>query len=235
MPAGRRTESGYHHGSDHRNQEEGDEIMGWVAALAIGASLVAKTIGGIKKAKGESAESVSAANQRMREGQAEAEIQAGIAAAKEFEADQLEYQAGQEIASSQRAALEERRKARILESRAIAVAAASGGAVDDPTIQDILADIQEQGEYRALTVLFEGKTRSFGLELQAEAREFEAKQARRAGEIARETGFIASRDLVKAGKRRAIGGTLTTAGELIGSGVSLYGKYGGGKSSGGST
>lgn len=95
------------------------------------------------------------------------------------EADQLEIQAGTERASSQRRAMEERRQARLVSSRALAVAAASGGA-SDPTVVNMMADIEGEGEYRALSALYEGNEEAIGLENQARARRKEAKNVKKA-------------------------------------------------------
>lgn len=96
------------------------------------------------------------------------------------EAAQLEANAGTERAMSQRSAMEERRQARIIASRGVAVAAASGGGVDDPTVLNILANIEGEGEYRALTQLYNGEEEARGLEGQAKARRKEAKNVKTA-------------------------------------------------------
>lgn len=113
------------------------------------------------------------------------QIQAGKAANvnAKFQAAQLEQQAGQERASSQRVAIEERRRAAIASSNAQAAAASSGGGATDPTVLNITGGIAEQGEYNALSALFEGEERARGLNLQATSRRMEGKQARKAGYI----------------------------------------------------
>lgn len=112
-------------------------------------------------------------------------MQAGKAANvnAKFQAAQLEQQAGQERASSQRVALEERRRAKITASNAQAAAAASGGSATDPTVLNITGDIAKQGEYNALSALFEGEEKARGLGLQASSTRMEGKQAKRAGMI----------------------------------------------------
>jgi hypothetical protein len=77
--------------------------------------------------------------------------------------------------------MEERRRARLAESRALAVAGASGAGASDPTVLDIMGGIAEEGEYRALNALYTGEDRARGMEGNAAARRFEADQARRAG------------------------------------------------------
>ncbi len=99
------------------------------------------------------------------------------------QARQYETQAGLERASSQREAIDERRQAELVSSRALAVAGASGGGVSDPTVINTIADIQAEGEYRALTALYNGETQAQSYEAQAAARRKEAKRAKRAGAI----------------------------------------------------
>jgi hypothetical protein len=60
------------------------------------------------------------------------------------EAAQLDAMAGQDRASSQREAVEQRRQARLLQSRALAVGAATGGAMD-PTVVNTIADLEGEG------------------------------------------------------------------------------------------
>lgn len=120
------------------------------------------------------------------------------------EAAQLEANAGQERAASQRRAMEERRAGKLAASRALAVAAASGGGADDPTIVNAIADLEGEGEYRALTALYEGNVAGDDLERQAGARRREAKSVK------------------KASKFKALG-------TILGAGASLYDRYGGSK------
>lgn len=110
-------------------------------------------------------------------------IAEGQAARREanYVARQQEYLAGQQRASSQRAAEEQRRQGRLLESRAQAVAAASGGSATDPSVLDVIGGIRGEGEYRALTALYEGEERARGLETKAGLSRFQGKQAQAAG------------------------------------------------------
>lgn len=122
---------------------------------------------------------------------AEGKAQKSIA---DYQASQLRYRAGQEKASSQAAAEQERRKARLAISRGTAVAAASGGGVSDPTVMDILAGLRGEGEYNAKSALYEGEETAKGLEAQAVAAEnggayesaaaaYKAKATRRASYV----------------------------------------------------
>ncbi len=135
-----------------------------------------------------------------------AEQRAGLARqqALEHQAKQARQNAGQERASSQRAASEQRRQARFLSSRALALAAASGGGAGG-SVENILGDIGAEGEFRALTEMFTGEERARHLETQADALIFEGNQERRAGDIAR-----------RASKGRAFGQVLSGAGKAVG-------------------
>lgn len=130
-------------------------------------------------------------------------ILAANAEAKELrkEAEQLDAQAGLERATSQRSAIEERRQARLASSRGLAVAAASGGSVDDPSVLNALAGIEGEGEYRALSALYSGEETARGMEGEADARRRGAKSVKTAG-------------------------YMKAASTILSSGGSLAGKYG---------
>lgn len=97
------------------------------------------------------------------------------------QANQFDDMAGNTRASSQRAAREERRQARLAASRGLAVAAASGGGASDPTVVNMMADLEGEGEYRALSAMYEGETQARQYEAEAKARRKEAKNVKRAG------------------------------------------------------
>lgn len=113
------------------------------------------------------------------------QMQAGKAANAnaKFQAAQMEQQAGQERASSQREAIAQRRQANIMRSNAQAAAAASGGGATDPTVLNITGNLAKEGEYNALSALFEGEERARGLNLQATTTRMEGKQAKKQGMI----------------------------------------------------
>jgi hypothetical protein len=137
----------------------------------------------------------------------------------EFEAAQLEVNAGQELASSQRTAMEEERQARFAESRALAVAAASGGGASDPTVQKIISDISGMGAYRKSVALYEGEERARQMRLGAATRRMEGEAGLQAGAAAQRAYNIG-----------AAGSLLSGAGR-IGTAIyerSLLQKYGGG-------
>ena len=110
---------------------------------------------------------------------ADAQKQAGQAQkqASDFTAGIETQQAGQARATSQRQAIQERKKADLVQSAALARAAASGGGASDPSVVNILSDIEGKGEYNAMTALFNGEERARGLETDASLKRFEGDQA----------------------------------------------------------
>jgi len=134
--------------------------------------------------------------------------------AKQFEAEQLREQAGQVIAVSQRAAMEERRKGRLMASRALAVAAASGAGASDPTVVNLIAGAESEAALRAAYALYEGEDRARQLRIGAAAKNYEGLAAEEAGN-----------------QQASAYKSMRTA-TLIKGGIGLYGKYGGGGPSG---
>ncbi len=118
------------------------------------------------------------------------------------QADQLDGQASNDRASSQRKAIDERRQAKLVNSRALAVSAASGASTDDPTVVNLMAGISGEGEYRALSALYDGETSAQSKEAQAESDRRQAKAVKTAG-------------------------ALKAAGSIISAGSSLFDRYGG--------
>lgn len=100
-----------------------------------------------------------------------------LRARAEFDAWQAEEEGKLAIAISQRAAHEERRQSDLVASRALAVAAASGGSVSDPTIVNLLAKAKGEGAYRASVALYEGRAKARQLKLQAAVRRVEGADA----------------------------------------------------------
>jgi hypothetical protein len=105
----------------------------------------------------------------------EAAGEANLLEAK-YEAALVERDAGQELAVSQRQAMIEKKNADLFASRALAVAAAGGGGVSDPSVANIIADITGEGAYRQALALYSGKDTAMKM------RE-ESTNIRRRGEI----------------------------------------------------
>ena len=174
----------------------GLELLPALAAVAGVGSTILGTMGQLQQAKaaGITAKTASA--------------QQAIAAQQ---ADRIERDAGQERAAAQRAAMEERRQGRLVSSRARAVAGASGAGAFDPTMIDILSDIDTEAEFRALTALYEGGER-------ARSAEDEARLIRAGGAITGKTG----KQMANSQRTSAL---LGAGGTLMEGGASLYEKY----------
>ncbi len=103
-------------------------------------------------------------------------------AAANFRASQLEQQAGQSRAAAQREAIEKRRQANLAGSRLQALA--GGDAVE------LAVGIAGEGEYRALSSLYEGENRAVGLEQAAEAERYSGSQRQRSARFGAITGAL---------------------------------------------
>jgi hypothetical protein len=117
---------------------------------------------------------------------------AATSAANQMEnnAEMAEYAAGQAKASAQRKSAEELRQNRRLQSRQIALAAASGASTSEKNIADLISDTAAEGNYASSVALYEGDLRSdalltdaMTLRNKAVATRYEGRQARRAGNI----------------------------------------------------
>jgi hypothetical protein len=129
--------------------------------------------------------------------------------AAKAEARMYEKAAERERGISQLDAAKERRQGQLIGSKAQAQLAASGGTATDATAMDIAGSIAEETEYNALMALSDGDFRARQLEYGGALKRYEGKQA-------------------KTASRWAAGAT------LLGSGVSMFDKYGGGGAGGGS-
>lgn len=128
----------------------------------------------------------------------------------ERQAESLEQQAGQTRASAQRAVIEQQRQGKFVTSRALAVAGASGAGALDPTIINILGDIEFESDFRAGVAGFEGEEAAAGLD-------FEAVLARARGEAGLAAGTAAAGATAAAGRRSLLraGATAFTGGSSL--------------------
>ncbi len=110
---------------------------------------------------------------------------------KEFEAQQLDTAAGQAKAASHRVAAEDRRRIEQVESRALALAAMTGGA-GDPGVVKMFAGLSGVKAYRSMVALYEGETKARDYRIGAATRRHE-------GEIAERTGIIESKAIMLKG------------------------------------
>lgn len=160
--------------------------MAWLAAVGVGMQV----IGGIKERQ---AAQYNAAVARQR-----GEDTQGV----------LDEEAGQTEAAAQRTALAQTRTASLIESRAKAVAAASGGGATDPTVINLISRISAEGALRSLTATYEGEEK--------------ARKLRTSGELAARYGVQQGEgyDAV------AQAATIKTAASAASGAASLYAKYG---------
>lgn len=145
---------------------------------------------------------------QVQQGRAAAALGTQQRVAKDFEAQQLEQQAGQEIASGQAAAQEESRKAAYASSHALALAAASGGGATDPTVTKIISDIAGEGTYRGEVARYRGAEAARQLNMRAGATRYEGQLE--------EIG----------GLQKQQAANIKATGSLIEGGSTLYTKYG---------
>ena len=121
---------------------------------------------------------------------------AQVAAAKRnqlganFAADQLEVNAGQQVAAGQRGAAEKTRLAGLGLSRVQALAAAQGGATTDPTVMRIKAQIMAEGAFRAAQETYQGAEAARGMEAQAAAKRYMGDAAVADAEAAKKTSRL---------------------------------------------
>ena len=171
--------------------------------VLLAASTLAGVVGGVQQGS-----AMKAA------GQAQYQSSLNQAALAEASAKALEQSAGQERAAAQRAAAEQRRQGRHVSSRAQAVAAASGAGALDPTIVNILGDLDTETEYRALTAMYEGEEKARGMETEAGIRRAGGAADVYAGEAAK-----------RYGGSRARAAYMGATGTLLSGGATLYDRY----------
>lgn len=124
-----------------------------------------------------------------------------------FDVAQLEQNAGQAEAGGQRAAIDVKRQVDLINSAALARAAASGAGASDPTVVNIMAKTQQEGAYRQALALYQGESAARMSRMKAAAAQYE--------------GDIAVEDAAKAKNLSRFAAASTV---LTGSG-SMYSKY----------
>ena len=140
--------------------------------------------------------------------------------AAEFNAHQAEIEAGTAQALAQRSAAEQRRQGDIIASRALAVAAASGGGASDPTMVNIIANIRGESVYRANVAFYEGEARARKLRLHAMTERVSGAEAVTEG-ANKELGY----SLAAAGSAFK-GAASISAKKIVNDIPGLYGRYG---------
>lgn len=112
--------------------------------------------------------------------------------AKQFEADQLRQNGGQAQAAAQRTAADIERQTQMVVSRSLAVAAASGGGASDPTVVNMIAQNAAEGAYRKAVALYGGDEKKRSADTQADALEYEGKNARAGSLLAGGSSLLAA-------------------------------------------
>lgn len=95
--------------------------------------------------------------------------------AANFEAAQMRQNGNAAVAASQRSAYEIDRQTQFVTSRALAVAAGSGGGASDPTVVHLIARDAGEGAYQRSLALYAGTDRARLDNMSADAKTFEGK------------------------------------------------------------
>lgn len=95
-----------------------------------------------------------------------------------YEAEQARVNANTALSISQIAAQEERRQGELVQSRAIALMAASGGGVTDPGNVTLLARNAGETAYRSAVALYKGEDEARTLRAQADAAVYSGQSAK---------------------------------------------------------
>ena len=124
-------------------------------------------------------------------GRAQQDAMVYQASLRNAQAVAMEQSAGQERAAAQRATLEQQRQGRLVGSRAQAVAAASGGGALDPSVVNLMGDLDNEASFRAATALYQGESAARGLEYGAVLQRAAGQGDIYAGELYRQSGEAA--------------------------------------------
>jgi hypothetical protein len=128
-----------------------------------------------------------------------------------LEAMALEREANDDRATSQRLAEEQRRASRLRQSKAMALAAASGAGAADVDVLNILGGLQAEGDYNASVELYKGED-------SATYKEWRAN-------VARITGENSARMNLYQGKQAKSASRINMLGTLASGAASMYGIY----------
>jgi len=174
----------------------GDPVT--MSMAATGAGGVLSTVSQLAAAKNaKNISRLNAANLRKT-----AEYNAGIA----------EQAAGQEEAASQLRAQEAKRQGRLMQSRVLALAAASGGSTLDADVMNAIAGFEKEGDLAARTELYEGSEAARLLRTKGALGIYEAESA--------------ARNILYQGKAQARQHKVGAASTIMGSTSSMASKYG---------
>ena len=114
-------------------------------------------------------------------------------------AKQIDENAANEAAYSQRVALEELRQSELMSSRARALVAHGGGSTTDVGITNLLSRIDNEGKFNAAMALFDGRQRAKGLRVQADVTRQEGQMAYEEGKAKRRASRFGAFNTVLSG------------------------------------
>lgn len=134
--------------------------------------------------------------------------------ALDFEAAQQESNAGQSIAIGQMVGRDIQRQTQIINSAALARAAASGAGASDPSVMAIIAQTAGEGAYRSALAIYEG-------EAQARLDMMTAAAKRVQGETDASDSNMAARQV----RQSVVPAAIKSGATLISDAQSLYQKY----------
>lgn len=129
--------------------------------------------------------------------------------ADEFQAAQLTQQGGQVFAAAQRQDLEQVRLGKLVESKALANAAASGAGTGGNAM-DIIANLHSEAAYRGSIALYNGEEQRRQLLMAADAKRYEGYLAEESGNAKKAAAYTAG------------------VGSLFKGAATLFSNYGGG-------
>ena len=157
--------------------------------------------------------------------QVAAESEDAKAAQYDDQADQYDEQAGQQRAAGQRRAQEQRRQAAIAASNLLA---RTGGGSLDPSILGLTGNIAGEGEYNALTNMYEAEESARGSEGSAGVSRAQADTTRTQAKLYRMQGDAALQRGATTGAAANTAAKFNAASTIFSAGSTLFSKYGGG-------
>lgn len=125
-------------------------------------------------------------------------------AASEFEAQQLEQVAEAEQGIGMRKAAGEELRAQIVNSLALARAAASGAGASDPTVLNIMAQTSGESAYRQALAMYEGESQARLDRMRAVAARYEGETSESDSEIAQKQTKASALSTVLSGGVKAL-------------------------------
>lgn len=205
-----------------------------MTALTVG-SMAATTIGGgisafgaVSGAKDTAAATLAGGDYARKAGDMARTAAYAKAGEQDYEAGQIEQNAGQSLAAAQRKALDTKLKTDLTMSSAVARGAASGVNAGYGSSLNNTGELAQRGSYEALMDMFNGQSTASGLRNQAAGVRYGADITRYGGDMSAYEGSErqkASRIAAAATRKQSIFTALGTLAGTAGSALSTYGKF----------